>query len=442
LSATISPKLLISSPSPVTENANFQVIITANEAPIEDVEVTFDGNINSTDSEGKTSFTAPFVEADNDYLIKAEKVGYIHTTAIITIEDRQLVISASSTVVEGDPFTVTVRREDTGEAVIGTDVTFNGETNQTNANGQVNFTAPEVDQETDYTISAKIDGYQSDTALIKVLNKGETLSQGWIYGIVFDNNGSLQDDALVCAKILEGTTSTCTFTDEDGKYVRSLPVGTYTIVATKESYEESFKSITVNENKAIEVNFVLEKSENGYVSDDNRKLIDEAIRNGTMGGEIIIKEGGEIEEFSYSNFTITSTSLDAENKKIELIVEGQGTGTTIAVTVEDESILKIRGEEIIIEYDGKKIRSANSLQEVLNASENSGPTYYILDNIIVIGSQHFSEHTITIYQVIEFLTGPIAIAIYAAISVIALILFVLPAFKGPYPPIYYRRKKR
>jgi len=442
LSAPISPKLFISSPSSVIENTSFQVIITANDAPIGDVEVTFNENTSSTDTEGKISFTVPFVDADTNYFIKADKVGYIYTTATITIKDRQLVIIASSTVVEGDLFTVTVKQEDTDDAVTGADVTFNEETIQTDANGQVIFTAPEVYLDTDYKITATKKGYQSDTALIKMLNKEETLPQGWIYGIVSDNFGSLLENVSVCSRLTNENISTCNFSDENGRYVISVPPGTYIVEASKLGYETRIKSdVTVEEYHAIEVNFVLNKSE--VPIDETLESIDIAIREGNIQGKMEISE--KIQSYTFDDETVLLEpkleQTDEYNKFSVNVRSEREDGATIAFQF-GKGVLA--DKSIIVKIDGKEIKQVPKL-DVWADGENSR-YYYTLDGQgntwVVVYADEFSEHTITIYQFIEFLTGPTAMAIYAVISAIALILFVLPAFKGPHPPVYYRRKKR
>jgi parallel beta-helix repeat protein len=80
-----------------------------------------------------------------------------------------LTITASSQVNEANQFTVTVKTQ--GEtSVQDASVSFNNQTSPTDSNGQVTFTAPSVDTDTSYTITATKTGYTSASTTILVKN--------------------------------------------------------------------------------------------------------------------------------------------------------------------------------------------------------------------------------------------------------------------------------
>ncbi len=88
-----------------------------------------------------------------------------------------LAITASSSVTEGNSFTVTVKTEG-GTTVENANVNFNANDESTDSNGQVSFTAPSVGSDTSFTITATKTGYTTDTALISVENSGGGGSPG------------------------------------------------------------------------------------------------------------------------------------------------------------------------------------------------------------------------------------------------------------------------
>ena len=84
---------------------------------------------------------------------------------------------------------------------------------------------------------------------------------GWIYGQVTDIAEMPLANASVCARKSGENISDSfdTLTDSSGRYYIKVPVGTYTVLASKEEYETSIVyNVKVEEYKAIEVNFILE----------------------------------------------------------------------------------------------------------------------------------------------------------------------------------------
>ena len=161
-------KLTISVPSSVTEGDSFEVTVTAGSNPVNNVNVTFHNEAKFTDADGKVQFLAPELTSDRNYEITAKKEGYTeNTTYILVLNFPKLQVVAIGSVSAGEEFTVLVADE-IGEAIIGSTITFNGETNSTGAEGIATLTAPL--QTGNYTITAEYSGYRSATTTIEVVS--------------------------------------------------------------------------------------------------------------------------------------------------------------------------------------------------------------------------------------------------------------------------------
>lgn len=71
--------------SSVIEGNNFEVTILAGSIPLPECQVTFNNLIQSTDNDGKTTFTAPGVDRPLSYLISADKTGYTSISQVISV---------------------------------------------------------------------------------------------------------------------------------------------------------------------------------------------------------------------------------------------------------------------------------------------------------------------------------------------------------------------
>jgi len=425
LKETLSLQLLVDSPLSVIENGIFEIIVTADDNPIGDVEVTFDDCTSYTDVEGKVSFTAPFVDESTSYFIEASKECYNSATKMITVFDRQLTIIVIASIIENETFKVTVKEEHSEEVVADVDVTFNEVTNQTDANGQVIFKAPEVNQAISYIITATMDGFQPDTASIKVLNIDVDELKGFVYGVVFDTSTSSPIENVKIEASGEQK-RWIIYTDAEGKYVLSVPAATYNLVASKEGYKQSTRNnVNVNDKSAIEVNFMLEKStEDGGESTG-------------MAGFIIrsqIREGRISAEIEESYVTLYSENVDVEiiNNEplakggISLIIKGEGSDTIIAIYLPEVT----ENEKLVVTYDEEEIEETQNLESFFS-NDNTNAEYILLQSsdleyVLCLRIPEFSEHTITITSLIETIGGITALIFYILIVVVALVVFIVP----------------
>lgn len=155
--------------SSVDEGDTFTVTVTrkADDAAVENADVTFYGVTQQTDSSGQTTFTAPGVTSDRDLTISVSAEGYPAASLTIRIIDKkQLSIAISG---EKDdkgvyisPITITVYN-DQGNLITGATVTVTGGDltepfTDTTIDGQVTFKVT-VGEAKDYTISATFSGF-------------------------------------------------------------------------------------------------------------------------------------------------------------------------------------------------------------------------------------------------------------------------------------------
>jgi parallel beta-helix repeat protein len=167
--------LALSFSSEVDENASFIVSVTTEyDDTVENATVQFNGVDYFTDATGTVTLIAPAVGETKNLPIIASKNGYYSHTLWIIIKDTppsqaSLVIDAPTQVTEGETFQITITAD--GSPVADVTITFADATASTNTNGVVTLTAPAVEQDVSYPITAEKTGYQTATDSITVLNQ-------------------------------------------------------------------------------------------------------------------------------------------------------------------------------------------------------------------------------------------------------------------------------
>jgi len=172
----LKPLYIAIDPSPVTEEEDFNAIITTeNSEPVEDAFVTFEGVSLYTDEFGITTFSAPEVEETTSIIITAQKegchnvIGHVNVEDTIESEDMQLYINSPDSVKEGESFYIVITEESPeGLRVVGVDVEFYDYNEKTDNAGAVYFDAPFVDEDTYFDITASKPDYLSATIQILV----------------------------------------------------------------------------------------------------------------------------------------------------------------------------------------------------------------------------------------------------------------------------------
>jgi hypothetical protein len=170
---TKKPMEISVSKSPIFEGDTLTVMIKSGGDPVEGASVKFGTETKTTDNDGEATFTAPNPGVESAvYIIKAEKTGYITDSLSITVIKvwKISIIGPSEAPNAGEEFTITVIAK--GSPLAGATATFNGKTYTSGGDGKVTLTAPEVDEETEYTITATFDPYMDGTLTIKIVPGG------------------------------------------------------------------------------------------------------------------------------------------------------------------------------------------------------------------------------------------------------------------------------
>lgn len=262
-------------------------------------------------------------------------------------------------------------------------------------------------------------------------------------------------DSSTAASLVAATT----YTDGDGKYSLKLDPGEYIVTASKEGYtinpltvtsrdewhNSKWRKVEIKEGETTIANFYLM----GSVARKKMELAS------SVGGELTVRKIDapdaqddkkiEITSYDYSGVAIELTDISSKRLSAKVSRDDEKLGSTIAITVGPEMLDITR--EYAVKFDGKTISMADDIDDVLNPDDDGLHVEYILTKDanglhILVSVPRWSEHTITVYEVIEALTGTTAILLYVAFGVIASILFIVPAFKRPYFPIYSRKKKK
>ncbi len=145
------------SKSPIYQGETLTVTVTSGKSPVSGVDVSFGEMTGNTDSSGEVDFTVPDPGVESAiYTVTAEKAGYITKEKTITVIKVYELSATASVGSDGTTVTVTAILIGKGPAV-GATVTFNDKTETTDANGEVTFTAPAVEKNTDYTATVEYD---------------------------------------------------------------------------------------------------------------------------------------------------------------------------------------------------------------------------------------------------------------------------------------------
>lgn len=353
-----------------------------------------------------------------------------------TPDQSRLSISAPSSVVEGENFEIIITVNT--DPIQGATVFFNDISHSTDETGSTIFTAPETSISTSFTIAASKSGYTSATAQI-IVTPQTTEQQGYIFGTVSNQMGESLSGAQVCV-LVESTsieqTSTCELTkqyDNAIYYVHTLQSGTYTLTASKSGYQSvTQQNVIVNENEAIEVNFVL-NTDNLKPYNEQRQLlqtaIEEAKQNKKIGSEINL-DGISQHVVKYRDLSIDIEKFD--NEKISLTVSDENDEPTLLVITLNQNVLKdVTSLELL--YDNEPMTSGSA--EQLFSFTSDQPLYglYIYEDEqgnpiaqLLIYIPTFSVHSIDILSVAQQVIDYVGIGIYALIAGGVLAIFFAP----------------
>lgn len=266
------PDLEISTFSSVIEGLGFSVTVTSDDVAVENAIVNFSSFSKSTNSEGITTFNAPYVEENTSYLITAYKSGYNSAESSIVVlnnespeENPQLEISSPLYADEGEIFEVIITSE--GVAIEGVMISFSDDIYYTDGYGKVDVSAPNVDYNKSILLNASKSGYLSDETQVIVLNTDSqiypelvilsesSLSESENFTVSVTSQGDAVKDVLVRFNNNE------LYTNSNGEvtfYTPAVDSKTYfTITASKEGFESDSKTISVLDDLETSIVLVL-----------------------------------------------------------------------------------------------------------------------------------------------------------------------------------------
>jgi len=172
LIATSRKPMTISLNPSVDEGKTFTVEAKSNGVLITDATVTFTFNGQTwPTTTGVATLTAPTVSTSLGYPISATAEGYTTATGaiVMVLNIPKLIVAISGEVKAGQTFTLTIA-DDSGSAVIGATVTFEGKTYTSGAGGVVTITAPS--KAGSYAVTATFPGYDPISTTVTILEGG------------------------------------------------------------------------------------------------------------------------------------------------------------------------------------------------------------------------------------------------------------------------------
>ena len=422
----------------VLEGSDFTVSLTEKLSGISVIGagVTFNGVTEPTNDNGQCVFTAPVVDTTSEYIIKASKDGYVSAEdATITVNDKlQLVIGALSSVTVDDSFDVSVTSENL--PIDDVEVTFDDKTEYTE-DGIVTFTA---DSAGTFTITASTEEYSSATTEITVLDP-----TGWVWGVVYDIDSGDPIRGAEIAILISPDTTITTFTNENGQYVKSVPVGTYTIEASKEGYETSKDEVIIKDGVAENKNFYLKEIEDyepepsiDDTLDTGSDLIDTVVRSyarsGIVSAKIKYTSSDNPELLRYSDkYTI---KLNPSDDPVSIIISAEdgSPGTILVFFISPDGVLEDLNN-IEVDYDGDSIPEFTDIEEFFDLEDNKDLGWIraltTAGLYVFVRVPEWSTHTISITS-IEVVVNIIAIVtFYVAFFIIATTVFLSRFYARP-----------
>jgi hypothetical protein len=355
----------------------------------------------------------------------------LHVT--ITNQTRpHLIFTMPTSVSEGNEFDVTLTTSN-GNNVENAQVSFNGETKPASSAGMVTFTAPQVESNTAYQISAQLTGYESATTTIVVMNHQTDVQGGWIYGIARDESGALLSSVKISVRLSQ-LADKITFTDNYGQYNVFVPVGTYSLEASKQGYiTNTVDDVNVILNTAVQHDFTLQtEQQNPTPLDKNQEFIEYTIQEKATQGAIAGRINCNSNEKSITYYSDgINLALNSNETNISFVVSAaDGTSGTILVVSIGDGVLSDL-DSLIVTYDGQVIPETTDVAGFFTLHDNT--TSHWLRFLTTTGLYlfiqvpHFSTHTIMISSLptpAELLSGITAIIVYVLIAVVVALVFI------------------
>jgi hypothetical protein len=417
--------IYLDAPLSVGEGKLFEVVTqSVAGAYLENVQISFNDQLFFTNESGRILLNSPYINEDTDFVITANKEGYVtavHTISILNQPD--LTIETPSSITEQETFIVTITANN--EPVEMVTVVFDGSSYYTDEQGKVILIAPSVGFTSSYWITATLDGYTSDLVSVTVLNQEE--GKGWIYGTVTTSEGTPLKKTQICIILSSEDTQvtrTCTFTDDTGKYLLQVDPGDYDIEAKKIGYITKTIEVTISYGEGVQHDFILEQvpESSTNISEESDEITDyvfqSKISEGKVGAKITVTREAQnitsLESFS-EEYDVDITLATQEKLMVTVSAEENTSGTFFVFFIEDEALLSSKFEVL---YDNHSLEKM-PISQFLHLEQSTEPSYVLVNttegNWIAIYVPSWSIHTITILsfaepQVIQYTSYVIAAA--------------------------------
>ncbi len=213
---------------------------------------------------GYAYLIAPLVDEDTEVTLRATKYGYKMDVFNIWIINKFLRVSAPNEVDEGETFVVTVK-DQYYNPLKGAKVTFDGQNDKTNNQGKVTFSAPNVNENTVYTIVASKAFYENGEKPITVLDTGNPEAVTVCGHVVYDagENGWLP--AVEAEIRLDGAYQDSTDGNGHYSFVFTPDEGgvSYEITASYGDMEDSWSGVINGNEETIHINLALKEQDGG-----------------------------------------------------------------------------------------------------------------------------------------------------------------------------------
>jgi hypothetical protein len=334
----------------------------------------------------------------------------------------KLEIISDTTVIENTEFQVTIKSDQ--NPIENVEVIFNDQIKFTDDKGIVVFTSPSIDSNTQYIVTANFEGYLSDTKYLTILNYVEQQKKGFVYGTVFEDSVGLENVEIT---IKNEEKSWVFRSDENGRYAATMPIGNYDIIVSYFGYKTQIEeNVLVEENKAINYDFQLTKSaDSGNQTADLVDYIIEANKENVAAKIDASSKKSHITFYTDTNINIIESNPLSKGK-IKLTYSGDHETSKLFVLI----ISAENPENVILEFDGEEVEKTNDITRFFSQN-NTNVSWVIFPTeksgrYVVFVNSIFSEHTITVYSIIESFGGITAILFYLAIGISAILLFIVP----------------
>lgn len=201
----------------------------------------------NTDADGKARFAITAAASGNVTIFIQQGTDPENPFVIRAAARKTMTITTDPSVEEGGTFTVSAK-DANGNLITDATVSilFNGVTTTTTT-GTVELTAPAVPESLDYRIEGTAEGYSTDDTTIKIINKPKiyiSAPTSGTAGTAFTvkaggDDGNAYGITITVTDASGTTVTTATTAGPDGVSITIGSQGTYTIIASKDNYEDS-----------------------------------------------------------------------------------------------------------------------------------------------------------------------------------------------------------